>query len=54
MPSSVMSTASGAVPGKAAPTAWTIRPQLGSPLCSAAFTSGELATARATASAPSM
>ena len=30
------------------PTAWTIRPQLGSPPCSAALTSGELATARAT------
>ncbi len=29
----------------APPTAWTIRPQLGSPPCSAALTKGELATA---------
>ena len=41
---------SGAVPGSAAPAACTMRPQLGSPPCSAAFTSGELATARATRS----
>ena len=50
MPSRVMSTASGAVPGRAAPTAWTMRPQLGSALCSAVLTSGELATPRAAAS----
>ena len=36
-------------PAAPRPTACTIRPQLGSPPCSAAFTSGELATARATA-----
>ena len=35
------------------PTACTIRPQLGSPPCSAVLTSGELATARATRSTPS-
>ncbi len=50
MPSIETSTASGAVPGSAPPTACTMRPQLGSPPCSAAFTSGELATARAAAS----
>ena len=42
-----MSSASGAVSCSAAPTAWAIRPQFGSPPCSAAFTSGELAIARA-------
>ncbi len=42
-----MSSASGAVSGSAAPTACAIRPQFGSPPCSAALTSGELATARA-------
>ena len=47
MPSIATSTGSGAVPGSAPPTAWTMRPQFGSPPCSAAFTSGELATARA-------
>ena len=36
--------------GSAAPTACAMRPQFGSPPCSAAFTSGELATARATRS----
>ena len=45
-----MSSGSGAVSGSAAPTAWAMRPQLGSPPWSAALTSGELATARATAS----
>ena len=48
-----MSSASGAAPGSAAPTAWAMRPQLGSDPCRAALTSGELATARATASTPS-
>ncbi len=43
-PSIAMSTASGAASGSAMPTAWTIRPQLGSPPCSAVLTSGELAT----------
>ena len=38
-------------PAALPPAACTIRPQLGSPPCSAAFTSGELATARATVSA---
>ena len=42
-----MSSASGAVSCSAAPTACAIRPQFGSPPCSAAFTSGEFATARA-------
>ena len=42
-----MSSGSGAVPGSAPPTAWAIRPQFGSPPCSAVLTSGELATARA-------
>ena len=46
-----MSSGSGAVPGRAAPAACAMRPQLGSPPCSAVFTSGELATARAAASA---
>ena len=41
-----MSKASGAVPGIAAPTAWAIRPQLGSAPNSAVLTSGEFATAR--------
>ena len=45
-PSIQMSNGSGAVPGSAAPTACAMRPQLGSPPCSAALTSGELATAR--------
>ena len=45
-----MSTASGAVPGIAIPTAWMIRPQFGSPPYSAVLTSGESATARATRS----
>ena len=44
-----MSTGSGAVPGSAAPTAWMIRPQFGSPPYSAVLTSEESATARATA-----
>ena len=39
-------------PAAPPPTACTIRPQLGSPPCSAVLTSGELATARATASTP--
>ena len=51
MPSIAMSTAAAVEPlarqPSAAPTACTIRPQFGSPPCSAAFTSGELATARA-------
>ena len=47
MPSIATSTGSGAVPGSAPPTACTIRPQFGSPPCSAALTSGEFATARA-------
>ena len=47
-----MSSASGAVPGSAIPTAWAIRPQFGSPPCSAVLTSGELATARAPRSTP--
>ena len=46
------SIASGAVSRRAPPTAWTIRPQFGSPPCSAALTSGELPTARAAASTP--
>ena len=45
-PSIAMSSGSGAVPGSAAPTACAIRPQFGSPPCSAVLTSGELATAR--------
>src|SRR5919204_2063043 len=49
-PSIVTSTASGAVSGRAMPTDCTIRPQLGSPPCRAALTSGELATARAASS----
>src|SRR3954447_17843002 len=44
-----MSSASGAESWAAAPTAWAIRPQFGSPPCSAALTSGEFATARAAA-----
>ena len=47
-----MSSASGAVSCIAAPTACAIRPQFGSPPCSAALTSGELAIARATRSRP--
>ena len=43
-----MSSGSGAVSCSAAPTACAIRPQFGSPPCSAALTSGELAIARAT------
>ena len=43
-----MSSAQRRRVGIAAPTACAIRPQFGSPPCSAAFTSGELATARAT------
>ena len=35
------------MPGSAPPTAWAMRPQFGSPPCSAVLTSGELATARA-------
>ncbi len=53
MPSIAMSTASAPdarAGASAAPTAWTMRPQLGSPPCRAVLTSGELATARATAS----
>ena len=42
-------TGKGAVPGRAIPTAWTIRPQFGSPPYSAVLTSGEFATARAAA-----
>ena len=42
-----MSTGSGALSCSAAPTACAIRPQFGSPPCSAALTSGESATARA-------
>ncbi len=49
-----MSSGSGALPGSAAPTAWAIRPQFGSPPCSAAFTSGESATARATRAATAL
>ena len=52
-PSIEMSSGSGAVPGIAIPTAWAIRPQLGSAPCSAALTRGELATARALASTAS-
>ena len=44
-----MSTSSGAVSSSTPPTACAIRPQFGSPPCSAALTSGELATARAAA-----
>ena len=47
-PSIATSIGSGAASGDApCPTAWTIRPQFGSPPCSAVFTSGELAIARA-------
>ena len=53
-PSIAMSTASGAVPGSACPTAWMIRPQFGSPPYSAVLTSGESATARATRSTASL
>ena len=52
-PSIAMSSARGAVPGSAAPTAWAIRPQFGSAPWSAVFTSGEFATARAAASTAS-
>jgi len=53
VPSIDRSTASGDVPGIAAPTAWMIRPQFGSAPCSAVLTRGELATARATGSTAS-
>ena len=43
-----MSNSSGEVFGIAIPSDCAIRPQFGSPPCSAAFTSGEFATARAT------
>ena len=46
-PSIAMSRSSGAIPAVATPTAWTIRPQFGSPPYSAVLTSEELATARA-------
>ena len=46
-PSIATSTGSGAASTSAMPTACTIRPQFGSPPCSAVLTSGELATARA-------
>ena len=42
-----MSSGSGWLPRSAPPTACAMRPQFGSPPCSAALTSGELATARA-------
>ena len=51
-PSIAMSNGSGALPGSAIPSDCAIRPQFGSPPCSAAFTSGEFATARATFSTP--
>ena len=48
-PRSRCRAASGAASGSAPPTACAIRPQFGSPPCSAVLTSGELATARADA-----
>src|SRR5215212_6067350 len=49
-PSISRSTTNGSPGGHTWPAAWRMRPKFGSPPCRADFTSGELATARATGS----